>query len=104
MDLKDLEYFKAVCEQKSITKAAHSLYMTPQGLSKLIKNMELELGAVLLNRSGLGITLTESGQYLYEQLPKFLHDYAHICKKSGVLNSGKLMKYSCSPPMESSVW
>lgn len=81
MDLKDLEYFKAVCEQKSITKAAHSLYMTPQGLSKLIKNMELELGAVLLNRSGLGITLTESGQYLYEQLPKFLHDYAHICNE-----------------------
>lgn len=81
MDLKDLEYFKAVCEQKSITKAAHSLYMTPQGLSKIIKNMEAELGAVLLNRSGTGITLTESGQYLYEQLPKFLHDYAHFCNE-----------------------
>ena len=27
MDLKELEYFKIVCEQKSITKAAHALYM-----------------------------------------------------------------------------
>ena len=35
MDLKELEYFKIVCEQKSITKAAHALYMTPQGLSRI---------------------------------------------------------------------
>ena len=40
MDLKELEYFKMVCEQKSITKAAHALYMTPQGLSRIIKNIE----------------------------------------------------------------
>lgn len=81
MDLKDLEYFKAVCEQKSITKAAHSMYMTPQGLSKIVKNMETELGTVLLNRTGTGITLTESGQYLYEHLPEFLHTYQHICNE-----------------------
>lgn len=81
MELKDLEYFKAVCEQKSITKAAHSLYMTPQGLSKIIKNMETELKAVLLNRTATGITLTESGQYLYAQLPEFLHSYAHFCNE-----------------------
>lgn len=81
MDLKDLEYFKTICEQKSITKAAHSLYMTPQGLSKIVKNMENELEAVLLNRSGTGITLTESGQYLYDHLPEFLHTYQHICNE-----------------------
>ena len=81
MDLKDLEYFKAVCEQTSITKAAHSLYMTPQGLSKIIKNMEAELEAVLLRRTATGITLTESGQYLYAHLPEFLHTYQHICNE-----------------------
>ena len=31
MNIKDLEYYKVVCEQKSITKAAHALYLTPQG-------------------------------------------------------------------------
>ena len=45
MDLKELEYFKMVCEQKSITKAAHALYMTPQGLSRIIKNIENENGS-----------------------------------------------------------
>lgn len=81
MELKDLEYFKAVCEQTSITKAAHSLYMTPQGLSKIIKNMEAELQTVLLQRTGTGITLTESGEYLYNQLPEFLHTYQHLCNE-----------------------
>lgn len=81
MNLKELEYFKTICEQKSITKAAHSLYMTPQGLSKMIKNMEIELQTVLLNRTGAGVTLTESGQYLYEHLADFLHTYQHICNE-----------------------
>lgn len=81
MNLKELEYFKIICEQKSITKAAHSLYMTPQGLSKIVKNMEIELETVLLNRTSTGVTLTESGQYLYEHLPDFLHTYQHICNE-----------------------
>lgn len=37
MNIKDLEYYKVVCDQKSITRAAHILYLTPQGLSKIMK-------------------------------------------------------------------
>ena len=57
MNLKELEYYRMVCKHKSITKAAHALYMTPQGLSKIIKNMENELGATLLNRTAAGGTV-----------------------------------------------
>lgn len=102
MDLKDLEYFKTVCEQKSITKAAHSLYMTPQGLSKLIKNMEL--GAVLLNRSGIGITLTEPVNIFMINFQNFSMTMHIFAMKSGVLSNEKLMKYSCFPHMEFSAW
>ncbi len=81
MDIKELQYFKTVCEQKSITQAAYSLYMTPQGLSKVMKNMEAELGATLLIRSGSGVTLTESGKYLYEHLTDLLESYQTICNE-----------------------
>jgi len=81
MELKNLEAFKAVCEHKSITKAAKSLYMSPQGLSKVIKNVEAELGTTLFNRTGTGITLTASGQYLFSRLPEFLHTYQKICNE-----------------------
>lgn len=81
MNIRELEYYKMVCQQKSITKAAHALYMTPQGLSKIIKNIENELGATLLNRTSSGISLTKSGEYLYEHLPEFLMSYNSICSE-----------------------
>lgn len=81
MDIKELQYFKAVCEQKSITRAAHALYMTPQGLSKVMKNLEAQLEATLLVRTGAGVQLTESGRYLYERLPDFLESYQSICSE-----------------------
>ena len=55
--------------------------MTPQGLSKIIKNIENELEATLLNRTSSGITLTKSGEYLYEHLEDFLVPYHHICSE-----------------------
>lgn len=75
MNIKDLECFKITCQEKSITKAARFLYITPQGLSRTIKNLEYELQAKLLNRTPSGITLTESGQYLYDHLSDFLGHY-----------------------------
>lgn len=81
MNLKELEYYRMVCKHKSITKAAHALYMTPQGLSKIIKNMENELGATLLNRTAAGISLTASGEYLYQHLPEVLEPYQQICSE-----------------------
>ncbi len=78
MTIKDLENFRTVCEERSITKAARLLYITPQGLSKSIKNLESEWHTRLLNRTTQGITLTETGEYLYQHLPEFLNSYYNI--------------------------
>lgn len=43
MDTKDLTCFIKICEEKSINKAASQLYITPQGLSKVIRNLETSL-------------------------------------------------------------
>ena len=81
MDIKDLEYFLVICRHQNIARAARSLYITPQGLSKIVRNIETELGTTLLHRTGNGITLTDSGQYLSEYLPEFLHSYQHLCNE-----------------------
>ena len=78
MTIKDLENFRIVCEERSITKGARLLYITPQGLSKSIKNLESEWHTQLLNRTTQGITLTETGKYLYQHLPEFLDSYYNI--------------------------
>lgn len=78
MNIKELEYFKIICQEKSITKAARHLYITPQGLSRTIKNLEYEYQTKLLNRTPSGITLTETGQYLYDHLSDFLDRYYNL--------------------------
>lgn len=78
MNFKELECFQIICEEKSITKAARRLYITPQGLSKTLRNLEYEFQIPLVNRNSTGITLTEAGQYLYEQLPGLMSHYYGI--------------------------
>lgn len=78
MDIRELEYFRIICDQKSITKAARILYMSQQGLSKVVKNLEKEFGTTLLVRKTSGIELTRTGAYLYSNLPAFLREFDDI--------------------------
>jgi DNA-binding transcriptional LysR family regulator len=65
MDLKLLEVFCAVLEQKSFSKAADALNLTQPTISIHIKSLEVALGLKLLNRLGRGIEPTEEGEILY---------------------------------------
>lgn len=65
MDTKSIRCFCYVYEEKSIHKAAKQLYITPQGLSKIIQNLEQELKVQLFERSSKGMIATEAGSYFY---------------------------------------
>lgn len=66
MDTNDIRCFRHVYEEKSINKAARQLFITPQGLSKIIQHLEEDLQTKLFERSAKGMHPTESGTYLYE--------------------------------------
>ena len=78
MNTRDMDCFCTITREKSITKASKVLYMSPQGLSKIIKNIENELDAKLLIRTTSGIELTESGKCFYEKAEKILSDYREM--------------------------
>lgn len=59
-----LQYFLAVAEEQSITKAADYLHITQPTLSKQMMDLEAILGKQLLIRGKKKITLTEDGAYL----------------------------------------
>lgn len=67
MNTKDLESFKAVFEARSINQAAKKLYITPQGLSKNLKALEVELDTVLFERTRQGVKPTESAFLLFDK-------------------------------------
>jgi len=78
MDTKALRYFWRVYEERSINKAAKQLFITPQGLSRIIQNLEDELGTALFERSSKGMVPTTCGTYLYQKCPEFLNKYDEI--------------------------
>lgn len=43
MDIKTLKYFLQICKDGSFSKAAKNLYISQQGLSKAISNLEKEI-------------------------------------------------------------
>lgn len=55
MNIKDLNTFITVAENKNLTRASKLLYMTPQGVSKIIKNLESESDCELFLRTGNGM-------------------------------------------------
>lgn len=64
MDLKQLEYFVAVAEQGSFSRAAVLLNLAQPSLSRQIALLEKELGQRLLARTGRGVSLSEAGTAL----------------------------------------
>ncbi len=61
MELRQLEYFVAVAEEATFTRAAERVHITQSGVSAQIRQLERELGAPLIDRSGRTATLTTAG-------------------------------------------
>ena len=61
MDLRQLEYFIAVAEEASFTRAADRVHISQSGVSAQIRQLEHDLGAPLLDRSGRAAMLTAAG-------------------------------------------
>ncbi|MFI6601603.1 LysR family transcriptional regulator [Nonomuraea sp. NPDC050536] len=67
MELRTLRYFVAVAEELHFGRAAARLHMSQPPLSRAIKQLETDMGAVLLHRSAAGVTLTPAGAVLLDE-------------------------------------
>lgn len=66
MTFKQIELFVLVCQYKSITRVSEVNFVSPQSISRMIKDLETELNTSLLHRTNNGVTLTEAGVYFQE--------------------------------------
>ncbi|RSD24893.1 LysR family transcriptional regulator [Amycolatopsis eburnea] len=72
MELRTLRYFVAVAEELHFGRAAARLHMSQPPLSRAIKQLESDVGAVLLLRSATGVTLTPAGAALLAEARSLL--------------------------------
>lgn len=89
MNTESLQYFIKVYEKKSISSAAKDLFITPQGLSKTIKQLEMELEAELFYRESHGMEATEYGELLYARAKHICYLLEDIKKEFSIVDAKK---------------
>lgn len=72
MELKQLNAFIAVAEEQSFSTAAESTGLSQPSLSRLIKQLEDELGVELLDRYHRPLQFTAAGEFFYHKLTTLL--------------------------------
>lgn len=89
MNTESLQYFINVYEKKSISAAAKDLFITPQGLSKTIKQLEMELEVELFYRGTHGMEATEYGELLYARAKHICYLLEDIKKEFSIVSGRK---------------
>ena len=83
MTLQQLNYIITISEIGSINRAAEKLYVSQPSLTSAIKELEKELGIVLFNRTGRGVTLTAEGMDFLPYARQVYGQYLNLMEKYG---------------------
>src|SRR2546425_8481628 len=62
MELRHLRYFIGVAEEENVSRAALKLHVSQPALSRQVRDLEEELGFLLLERGAKSVRLTEAGR------------------------------------------
>lgn len=84
MTLIQLHYLIVIAETNSLNKAAEQLYVSQPSLTSAIKELEKELGVILLYRSGKGVTLTNDGAEFLLYAKQIYSQYETVLEKYGM--------------------
>ena len=103
MELRQLEIFTVCVETGSFSSAARILFINQSNVSRTIQQMESELGFALFNRDTRGLSLTQSGEELYQKAKGVLFDVneinkmaVHPCQKTFSVASFQSNYISCA--------
>jgi DNA-binding transcriptional LysR family regulator len=89
MDYYQLLNFLGVCEEKNITKAAARRFITPQGLSKSLKDLEDELCVTLFLRTKKGMESTEIGGILELAARSYISQHEYMLELAQQYKEGQ---------------
>lgn len=101
VSLRQLRAFVAVVEHESFTQGARAMHLTQSALSVLIRELEREVGVVLLDRSTRKVSLTEAGRELLPAIRSILGDLSAALSGIGELRDKRrgVLRIAASPLM-----
>jgi LysR family transcriptional regulator, glycine cleavage system transcriptional activator len=95
--LASLRAFEAVARSGSVKLASESLNLTPSAISHQIRTLEAHFGVQLVQRSGRGIVLTESGAIYATAV---LNAFSELFRAGDLLDDrkrGRIVRVSVTP-------
>ena len=81
MDIQMFRFFFDVVQTGSINKAAQINFVSSSSISRTLKLLEDEIGAELFKRSYTGMTLTQRGEDLFNEITPLLSGFEQIERK-----------------------
>lgn len=68
LHFKNADYFLAIVNEQSVSRAAEKLYISQPSLSKYLKRLEENLGVELFRRDSYPMSLTAAGELYYQYI------------------------------------
>jgi LysR family hydrogen peroxide-inducible transcriptional activator len=78
LELHQIRYFLAVCEELNFTRAAEKCNVSQPALSRAVQKLEEELGGLLFRRERASTHLTDLGQLMRPRLEQILAETAEV--------------------------
>lgn len=103
MELRHLRYFQAVAEELNYSRAARRLRVAQPALSRAVKEVEVELGALLLERTRHYVRLTPAGMVLLREAGLLLErwdDSLRRVRRTAAGEEGELRLGYIGPPTQ----
>jgi DNA-binding transcriptional LysR family regulator len=88
MELRQLEAFAAVMSTGSVTGAAKLLTRSQPAITRLVQELEAEIGYALFARNGPRVTPTEQGFLLFEEAERALAGLRRIHERAAEIARG----------------
>ena len=89
MDFQQLKNYLVLCETLNFRKAAAQINIVQPALSRQIQLLEVEIGAILFDRSKRTVTLTEAGIFFRNEAERMIHDLNKAVTKTAQVHNGE---------------
>jgi DNA-binding transcriptional LysR family regulator len=89
MNLRRLDYFLAVAEERHFRRAAERLHVAQPALSVQIAKLERELGVSLLDRNRRGVALTPAGSALLARARRLVPSLRDAFAEAAAVGQGR---------------